>query len=90
MSSGRLNAAWNTKAASYQLVLCHTSLCFAVFRILSVTHSLARAFSQSLTHAQHTTIAPRVFTLVLFIVLVFERGMQRISLVFGLTVQNII
>ena len=32
-------------------------LCFAVFRILSITRSLVCAFSQSLAHTQYTAIA---------------------------------
>ena len=64
-----------TSRSSVQLVQA-----FVVFRILSVTCSLTHALSQSLTHAQQLfsastpgqILAPRVCTLVLFILSVMR------------------
>ena len=77
-SSGRLQATWHSKAASYyvfQLYSLYRAFAFVVFCILSVTCSLTCALSQSLVHAQQLfsvstpgqILAPRVCTLVLFI-----------------------
>ena len=58
-----------TSRSSVQLAFA-----FVVFRILSVTCSLTHALSQSLAHAQQffTAAAPRVCTLVLFILSVMR------------------
>ena len=72
-SNGRLQATWHGKAAS--LVFQPYAFAFVVFRILSVICSLTHALSQSLAHAQQffsastpgQILAPRVCTLVLFI-----------------------
>ena len=64
------------RATSYIPILFYMSLClyFVGFCVLSVTRSLARAFSQSLLHAQHKRIlymytAPRVLHFSAFILL---------------------
>ena len=77
-SNGRLQATWHGKAAS--LVFQPYAFAFVVFRILSVTCSLTHALSQSLAHAQQffsastpgQILAPRVCTLVLFILSVMR------------------
>ena len=66
------------QATSLSAVQHVQGFAFVVFRILSVTCSLTRGLSQSLTHAQQLfsastpgqILAPRVCTLVLFIVTV--------------------
>ena len=53
-SNGRLQATWQSMAASYQSfsrTACTGLFAFVVFRIFSVTCSLTRALSQSLAHA---------------------------------------
>ena len=61
------------RATSYIPVLFYMSLClyFVGFCVLSVTRSLARAFSQSLLHAHilYMYIAPRVLHFSAFILL---------------------
>ena len=79
-SNGRLQATWHSKAASFSRTACTGAGLFC-FRILSITCSLTHALSKSHPHAQQLfsastpgqiIIAPRVCTLVLFILSVMR------------------